>query len=272
MDDRTTNANSAGAGAATTANARSGGPFTIGRAIAVTAAASLLVGLLVGPIIANNHAQGADTTTATAPEHTISVTGMGDVTVKPDVADIYLGVSVTSPTAKGARDAAATQMTAVIAAIKALGVADKDITTTNVSLGPVYDYSSSTAKLTGYQFTNTVKATVRDLTKVPDVLDNSVAAGATVVNGVSFRLDNPKTVEAQARSAAMTDARAKADALASAAGVQIKGVASITEVSVSSPVYFAPQADAAKAVGASTPIQSGTTDVTISVTVSYLIG
>jgi uncharacterized protein YggE len=272
MDDKTVNAKSGLSGPTPTSDRPAHGPVTLRRAVAVTAAASLLVGLIVGPIIANNHTQAADPTTAPA-EHTITVTGMGDVTVKPDVADVYIGVTVTKPTAKEARDAAATQMTAVVAAIKALGVADKDIATTNVSLNPVYDYSNGSApRLTGYQFSNTVKVTVRDLTKVPDVIDNSVAAGATTVNGVSFRLDNPKPVEAQARSAAMTDARAKADALASAAGVQIKGVASITETTMSSPVYYAPQLDAVKAAGVSTPIQSGTTDVTISVTVSYLIG
>jgi uncharacterized protein YggE len=256
------------AGPAPAATAASG-PLTFGRALAVTAAACLLIGIVLGPIIANDHAQGADTTGT--PEHTITVSGSGVVSVTPDIADVYVGVSVNRTTAKDARSAAASQMQAVVAAVKKLGVADKDITTSNVSLNPVYEYTGGSSKLTGYQFTNTVKVTVRDLNKVADVIDDSVTAGATTVNGVAFRLDNPKTVEAQARSLAMTDARNKADALASAAGVQIKGVASITEVSSSSPIYYAPQAlDAVKA--ASTPIQSGTTDVTVSVTVSYLIG
>jgi uncharacterized protein YggE len=246
------------------------GPVTLGRAIAVTGAVCLLIGLVLGPIIANNHAQGADTTGT--PEHTITVTGSGLVSVKPDVADVYIGVSVTKPTAKDARTAAATQMQAVVAAVKALGVADKDIVTTNVSLNAVYDYTGGTSKLTGYQFGNTVKVTVRDLNKVADVIDDSVTAGATVVNGVAFRLNDPKPVQAQARSLAMTDARNKADALASSAGVSIKGVASISETTTSTPIYYAPQAlDAVKAA-VSTPIQSGTTDTTIQVTVSYLIG
>ena len=70
-------------------------------------------------------------------------------------------------------------MTKVIAAIKALGIDDKDITTSMVSLGPVYDYQSNAQKIIGYQLQNTVSITVRDLTKVSDVLDDSVAAGAT---------------------------------------------------------------------------------------------
>jgi hypothetical protein len=272
MDDKTTNTTLDAAPAAPESATRQG-PITLARAIAVTAAASLLIGIIVGPIIANNHAQGA-ATTDTPPEHTISVSGSGLVSVSPDVADVYLGVVVTKPTAKDARSAAATQMTAVIAAIKKLGIADKDINTTNVSLAPVYDYNSGTSRLTGYQFGNTVKVTVRDIARVADVVDDSVAAGATTVQGISFRLDNPKTVEAQARNLAMTDARAKADALAAAAGVQIKGVASISEVTSSSgPVYYAaPAMLDSKAAGVSTPIQTGSTDISIQVTVSYLIG
>ena len=248
------------------------GFLTVGRIVAVTAAFSLMVGVIAGPIIANNHAQGAATPGTT--EHTITVSGMGDVSVAPDVADVFLGVSVTMPTAKAARDSAATSMTAVLAAVKGDGVVDKDIVTTNVSLNPVYDYSSgnSVPKLTGYQYTNTIKATVRDLTKVAGVLDDAVAAGATSVQGISFRLDSPATVEAQARQLAMTDARSKGNALAQAAGVSIVGVASVTEVTASSPItYYAPTAGVAKD-SVSTPIQSGTTDVTIQVTVSYLIG
>ncbi len=246
--------------------------LTVGGIVAATAAFSLLVGIVAGPIIANSHVQGADPTGT--PEHTITVSGTGDVSVAPDVADVYLGISVTMPTAKAARDAAATSMTAVLAAVKQDGVADKDIVTTNVSLNPVYDYSSggSSGKLTGYQYTNTVKATVRDLTRVPNVLDDAVAAGATTVQGISFRLDDPTSVDAQARQLAMADARSKANALAQAAGVSIQGVASISEVTSSSPIIeYAPTASVAQN-SVSTPIQTGTTDISVQVTVSYLIG
>ena len=226
----------AGVSGATAAPARPS-LMAVGRVTTVVAALALIVGIVVGPIIADNHASAADATGT--PEHLIAVSGSGVVSVSPDTADVYLGVSVTRTTAKDARSAAATQMTAVVAAIKKLGIADKDIVTSGVNLNPVYDYNNGTARLTGYQFSNNVKVTVRDLNKVAGLIDDSVAAGATTVNGVSFRLDDPKPVEAQARAAAMTDARTKADALAKAAGVQIKGVASISETSVSSPVYYA---------------------------------
>ncbi|MGD0861308.1 MAG: SIMPL domain-containing protein [Candidatus Limnocylindrales bacterium] len=245
--------------------------LTLGRIVAVTAAASLLVGILVGPIIANHPASAADA--SATPEHTVAVSGAGTVSVTPDVADVTFGVSATKPTAKDARAAAASAMTAVLTAVKSDGVSDKDITTVNLSLNPVYDYSSSAPRLTGYQFSNTITVTVRDLGKVAAVVDDSVAAGATTVQGISFRLDDPTTVEAQARQLAMADAHAKANALAQAAGVSIKGVATISEVSASSPITYYPTAGlAAGSASVSTPIQTGTTDITVQVTVSYLIG
>jgi uncharacterized protein len=246
-------------------------PVTLRRAIALTAAASLLVGIIVGPIIANHPASATDTTTA--PEHLITVSGVGTVSVKPDVADVTLGITVSKTTAKEARDAAATAMTAVIAAVKKDGVADKDIVTINVSLNPTYDYSSGSGagRLVGYQFSNTVKITVHDLNKVAAIVDDSVAAGATNVQGIAFRVNDPTIIQNQARQLAMTAARSNANALAQAAGVSIKGVASISE-SGSSPVTYYPTYAAGVKDSASTPIQTGTTDVTIQVSVAYLIG
>lgn len=248
------------------------GPITIGRAIAVTAAASLLVGLILGPIISGHPTLGVDTTTA--PEHTITVSSNGQVSVAPDVADVVIGVMAQKLTVAEAQSAAATSMTAVIAAVKKAGVDAKDIVTVNISLNPVYDYGTNgaVARLVGYQFANTIQVTVRDIKSVAPVVDDSMAAGATTVNGITFRVGDPKASQSQARGLAMADARAKADALAQAAGVSVKGVANITETSSQpTPVYY-PAAGAAKAESVSTPIQTGTTDITIQVTVTYLIG
>ena len=249
------------------------GPITFGRAIAVTAAASLLVGLVAGPILSNHPALAADP--SATQEHTVTVSGTGEISVAPDVADVVLGVMAQKPTAAEAQSAAATSMTAVAAAVKKSGVADKDIVTINLNLSPVYDYGSgsSAPRLTGYQYANTVKVTVRIITSVASVVDGAVAAGATTVSGISFRLDDPKAVQAQARQLAMNDARTKADALASAAGVSVKGVATIAEAAVqTNPVYYSGALDQAKVASVSTPIQTGTTDIVVQVTVSYLIG
>jgi uncharacterized protein YggE len=242
-------------------------------------AAGLITGLLVAATIAApalaprpSLAAGAAADT----EHTISVTGTGTIVVSPDIADVRLGVVVTKPSVKAARETAAEAMTRVVAALKKLGIADKDIQTTTVSLQPAYDYAGQTnpPKITGYTLANGVAVTIRNLDQTGDVIDDSLAAGATSLDGVTFRVDDPAKAQQQARSDAMNQAKANADTLAKAAGVSITGVASITEASapVPYPVYFGGAAMAPAADSVKTPIQPGTTDVTITVTVAYLIG
>jgi uncharacterized protein YggE len=244
--------------------------------IAFGAVAMLALGLFTAPMLngAPRAALAADPS-PTPNEHVISVSGTGKVTVKPDVADVSLGVTVQRDTAKAARDEAATAMNAVIAALKNLGVADKDIQTSNIGINPTYDYNSNAQRITGYQVTNLVSVHITEISKVADVIDDSVAAGATTVNGVTFDIADRATAENQARQDAVKDARAHADALASAAGVTINGVESISETTVNYPFpYYGVTADAAKGAptaSAPTPVQPGMQDITIMVTVNYLI-
>jgi len=109
------------------------------------------------------------------------------------------------------------------------------------------------------------------------VVDDSVTAGATSVDGISFDVADRSAAEAQAREAAAKDARAKADVYAKTLGLAITGVASVSE-QVATPVWYG-QNYAASAAGSATdkaavptPVQAGSTDVTITVQVSFLIG
>lgn len=232
------------------------------------AAAGLVVATMLAP------AGGARPVAAASDpaEHTIAVTGSGTVTVKPDIADVRLGVTIQKPTVKEAQAAAAAAMTSAVAAIRKTGVANDDIQTTTISVGPVYEYpQGGSQKLVGYQFTNQVAVTVRDLSKVADVIDGAIAAGANTVDGVTFRVKNAVAAESQARTVAMADAKARAQALATAAGVSITGVAQIVETSapISMPM---PAAGAAKMDSfVSTPISAGTSDVVVTVAVTYTI-
>ena len=244
------------------------------RWLAAGLATGLLVGAIAAPALAPHRTLAADPPTPA--EHTITVAGVGTVVTAPDVADIRLGVTFTRPTVKAARADAAAAMTKVIAALKALGIADKDIQTTGVSLQPAYDYSANAnpPRITGYSLSNGVAVTVRDLDKAGDAIDNSLAAGATTLDGVSFRVDDPAKAQQQARTDAMKQARAHADTLAAAAGVTISGVASISETSSPTPypMFYGAAAGSAPVKDVATPLQPGTTDVTISVAVVYLIG
>lgn len=240
--------------------------------LAAGAFAGLALAVAFGPALTMRPARAVDP--ATTPEHTISVSGIGRITTVPDVADVRVGVMITRTKVRDAQAAAATAMQAVIAALRKAGIADKDVQTTSLSLQPVYDNSSNgnATRLTGYQIVNAVQATVRKLDTISDVIDGALAAGATTLDGITFRVDDPSAAETQARDAAMKNARAKADALAKAAGVSITGVSSISEQSGPVPVPMAYLAGgAALDKAASTPVQVGTNEVDVSVSVVYLI-
>ena len=101
----------------------------------------------------------------------------GKVTIVPDVARVQLGVTIARPTVKAARNAGAKAMTDILATIKSLGIADADVQTTNVSLYPQYG-NGAPAKVVGYQISEQVQVTVRDLDKTGDVIDGATAHGA----------------------------------------------------------------------------------------------
>ena len=206
---------------------------------------------------------------------TISVTGTGRVSVEPDVADLRLGVTITALTAQKARAANATAMTGVIGALKALDIAPRDIQTANLSLSPTYDYSgdANPPRLAGYTLTNTVAVLLRDIGKVGQAIDDSLEAGATTLDSLTFRVLDPSMAEQQAREVAVGDARAKAEVLAAAGGVSIGGVAAISEQGAPTPFPVLHKEMALMAArDAATPVEAGTNEVAISVAVTYLIG
>jgi uncharacterized protein YggE len=209
------------------------------------------------------------------PTRSINVTGTGRVSVRPDLADLRLGVTVTAPAAKAAREQSAAVMSEVIASLKSLGIADRDLRTSIVSVSPAYDYSSNSnpPRLTGYTFTNLVAAIIRDVNQVGDAIDAALTAGATNVDQLAFRVEDPSDAQRRAREAAMAEARATAEELAGAAGVSITGVASITEGGAPIP-YPMPLAEMAtfKSRDASTPVEAGEHEISVNVVVSYLIG
>ena len=230
-----------------------------------------LVGIIIGALLVPMVVKGQDATATGTNEHTISVTGSGKILVKPDMADVSLGVQVTRQTLAAARNDAAQQMNAVIAALHALGITDADIETAYLDISPTYDYTGQSQRITGYQVTNQLTVHVKNLDQLAAVVDDSVGAGATNVNGISFKVSDQTAAEAQARTAAVHDARARADALAAAAGVTITGVASISETSFSPPIWYG-QPAAQDAAGAPTPIIPGMSEISIDVSVVYLIG
>ena len=166
-----------------------------------------------------------ETTATTGTTGTIVVSGTGRVAVEPDVAELRLGVAIARPTVEAARAAAAEAMAAILAAVTGAGVARRDVRTTLLSVQPRYDYRDGTAPaLTGYDLANVVEVTVRDLGALGAVVDGALTAGATSLDGLTFRVDDPGEAERAARTAAVGEARARAEVLAAAAGLSIAGV------------------------------------------------
>lgn len=241
------------------------------RWLALGLVGGLVVAAIASPAFSPRQSLAADPTSPA--EHTISVAGTGRVILSPDTADLRLGVTATAKTVKEARATAAEAMTAVLAGLRELGIADRDMQTTILSLQPVYDYTTSTnpPRLTGYSLSNGISVTIRDLDKVGSAIDGALAAGATSLDGVTFRVADQTAAENQAREAAMTEAKAKATSLANAAGVSITGVQSITETVAPVPYPIYGYAERALAGDVGTPVMPGTSEVSVTVSVVYVI-
>ena len=233
-------------------------------------AIGLLAAALVGPAVGAVQAQSDSDETL----RTISVNGTGRVKAEPDVADVTIGVTQQGEDAKAASSKAAETMDAVIKALLDLGIEEKDIQTASLNLNPMYDWDDNPPNIVGWEASNMVNVTVRDIEAVGVVVAATTEAGATNINGISFRVEDPTEAEAEAREAAVLDARAKADQLASAAMVNIIGVVSITESGGQppQPIYFEREEAAFDtAAGVPTPVLPGEVEVSINVSIEYEI-
>lgn len=212
------------------------------------------------------------------PAQSITVVGQGSTRIKPDIARISIGVETLAETVKEAVQQNESQMTAILAALKASGIAEKDIQTTNYSIYferppemPVSTEPSTEKAKIQYRVSNMVNVTVRDLDKVGDVLDAVIEAGANNIWGVSFSLEDPKDAQAEARAKAIADAEARAKALAELSGVTLGPVLSVSEV-IGGGVIPVPVAVAERAaVAGGGPISPGELEITYQVQVSYFI-
>jgi uncharacterized protein YggE len=229
----------------------------------------LLAGVLVVQLTDGSSARAASNTTQETPR-VITVVGQGSSSAQPDLAYVNLGAEFVAPTSTEATQKSNDTMTAVIAKLKELGVADEDIQTTNYSIVPQQDYQNGTpGEITGYQVSNTVRVTVRDLTRIGTILDQATQAGANNVFGVTFTLSDPGQLQREAYDIAVRDAHERAAGLAESGGVQLGDLLSISQASTSSP---SPVIEAALGKGGGgTPIQSGTLEVQVQVQMVYAI-
>lgn len=206
---------------------------------------------------------------ADVPPPVISVTGEGTVQAVPDMATLSLGVTTQGATAAEALAENTAALQKVVDRLKAAGVAPRDLQTTNLSINPTwssYD-SSSSQTITGYTASNVLMVRIRALDGLGAVLDAAVGDGANTLNGLTFGLSEPRPAQDAARKAATTDARARAELLAEAAGVKLGRILSISEgASFADP---APMYKAADAVAAPVPVEAGEIGMNAAVTITF---
>jgi hypothetical protein len=191
----------------------------------------------------------------------------------PDQATIRAGVVSQAPTAAAALADNAQRMTRVMAALRRAGIAARDIATASVGLQPQYHYGDNTPpQITGYQANNSVAVRFRDVAKSGAILDALVAQGANQIDGPNLAIGEPDAALDEARADAVARARARASLYAKAAGMQVARIVSIAESGENTggppPVAFlrASQAD-----GAATQVAAGEKDVTVRLSVRFLL-
>ena len=206
---------------------------------------------------------------------TLTVNGSGKVYLTPDIAYITIGVHTEGESASDAVADNNTQAQAIVAALRSEGIAEADIQTNNFSIYPQQDYDDQ-GRPTGtvrYAVDNSVYVTIREVGNVGDVLDAAVGAGANSINGIQFDVENKTDFLTSAREAAVADARTKAQELASAAGVTLGEVQTISEYTSGGPQpMYDMRASAEMAQGgASVPVQPGQMLLTLEVNVVFTI-
>lgn len=201
----------------------------------------------------------------------ISVSGVGIVSGVPDTLTVSIGVNVLRPTVNQAVSDAAVVAQQLIDALGAEGVEERDIQTANYNIRPRYDYRNDRQVLEGYEVDNTVSVKIQDVERAGDVIDAATAAGgdAVRVHGLRFALEDNAELLVAARAAAWQDALAKAQQLADLAGVTLGAPTRIAENVSTRPGPVDYERATSLDAGFSTPIVSGESDVTVSVTVTF---
>ncbi len=201
----------------------------------------------------------------------LTVTGSATVPAVPDRARVTIGVVAEDKTVAKAQQQTNATTEAVVAALKAAGIAEDKLRTSDYSINPMYDYGSmGGSKLTGYQVYSMLQVQIDDFATIGAVIDAATAAGANQINGITFDTSAREQLYADALASAIAAAREKARGMAEAAGKQLGDLVTLSEGGGSGPVYrnYAMDMVAGKA---ETQIQAGSIDISADVTMTFAI-
>ena len=208
----------------------------------------------------------------TALPRSITVVGTGSATGAPDLATLQVGVDSVNASPEAASRENDEKMTAVIDALKAAGIDEKDIQTAYYNMYAEQRYKPDTGEATGeyvYHVSSSVSAKTRDLDQVGTILSNAIQAGANNVSGVTFSIEDTQALEAVAREKAILDAKARAQSLARLSDVTLGSVMIVSEVINGGPVFY--DRAALGMGGGGSPIQPGQLEVSMQIQMSFTI-
>lgn len=204
----------------------------------------------------------------------ITVSGRGEVTARPDIATITVGVTTgRQKTAAAAMDLLAERINAVVASVQKEGIEEKDIKTTDLSVNPLYDFTDGQRRETGFEATESVQVKIRNLDSIGDVVSSATSQGANQTGGISFAIDEPESLQLAAQEKAIENARNNAEQLAKALDVKLGRVKSFSASidSPEGPPVFARAELGSLALDevASPEVLSGSQDVHATVSVTF---
>lgn len=229
----------------------------------------LIVVLLIGTIVGATLVRPAQAQAGVGGLRQVTVFGRGEVRVTPDMATVQIGVETNAPTTQEALAQNSAQVQALIERVRQLGIAERDVQTSGFNIYPTYDQQGRS--VTGYTVSNMVLVTIRDLDQAGALLDQVVQAGANRVYGVSFGISDPAKAEAQARTAAMQNARERAEQLAQSGNANLGAVLVISEAIGNGPIVPLPamMSDKVAEGGMAVPVQAGEQVISLQIQVTY---
>jgi len=233
----------------------------------------LVAGMLAASMFAPAFVHARTTAQNSEPlRRTVTVMGYGQASAVPNVVRITLGVEAVNPRLSTALSEVNRKSAAVMAAFEKAGVAKKDIRTLGFNVLPERAYSTSgPGPISSYRVSNVMRVTVRKIEDGGAVLDAALNAGANVVQGLTFEVEDLRPVEASARKAAMADATAKAELLVTSAGAKLGRILTISEFGSGGPpmpmMAFAAEANSARGVS----VAPGSQEITIQVQATFEI-
>lgn len=244
------------------------------KTLSVSAAALILI--TGAPMVANAAPKVASDEAKMEKMHrmkptTLTLSETAEVRSTPDVAYITFGVVTEAKTAEAAMQANATRMNVVMAAVKAQGIAEKDVQTSGLNLNAMYDYpEKSPPVLRGYQVSNRISVQVNDVKKLGSAIDAVVKAGINQIDGVSFGLKDSDAAKDQARAEATKTLLARAELYAKSLGLKVKRISAVSETAgydapAPMPMYKMAAADMRE----STPISAGEVSTTLTLNAEF---